>query len=51
MPAKRVPRGDGCSVNGMVQVQVQVQVQDARRWDVFRWMALAACSSRVADVL
>jgi hypothetical protein len=26
MLAKRVPRGGGCSVNGMVQVQ------DARRW-------------------
>lgn len=46
MLAKRVPRGDGCSVNGMVLVLVQCRMQG-----VFRWRALAACSSQVADVL
>lgn len=51
MLAKRVPRGDGCSVNGMVAGGCKALGWAGLGWGVFRWRALAACSSRVADVL
>ena len=51
MLAKRVPRGDGCSVNGMAAGGCKALGWAGLGWGVFRGRALAACSSRVADVL